>query len=109
MSYKGYYAHVEFDAEAKIFHGEVLGINDVITFQGTTVNELEKELRASVEDYLDFCAKEGKKPEVTLSGNLNLRMGPERHRLVKVFADARNISINEFINLAIEEKISRDA
>ncbi|MEK2644074.1 type II toxin-antitoxin system HicB family antitoxin [Bdellovibrio sp. BCCA] len=108
MSYKGYFASVEFDAEAKIFHGEVLGINDVITFQGTSVDELEKELRISVEDYLEFCAKEGKKPEVTLSGNLNLRMGPEKHRMVKVFADAHRISINDYINIAIEEKISRE-
>lgn len=109
MSYKGYFAVVEFDAEGKIFHGEVLGINDVITFQGTSVKQLEKEFQESVEDYLAFCQKEGRKPEVTLSGTLNLRMGPEKHRLVKVFADAHKVSINDYINRAIEEKISREA
>jgi predicted HicB family RNase H-like nuclease len=30
MEYKGYTAKVEFDDEAEIFHGEVLGIKDVI-------------------------------------------------------------------------------
>lgn len=109
MSYKGYQARVEFDSKAKIFHGEVLGINDVITFQGTAVDELEREFRASVHDYLEFCAEKGKKPEVTVSGTLNLRMKRETHRLVKIFADAKDVSINDYINLAIEEKISRDA
>lgn len=109
MSYKGYYATVQFDSEAKIFHGEVLGINDVVTFQGTSVTQLEKEFQMSVEDYLDFCKKEGRAPEVSLSGTLNLRMGPEKHRMVKVFADAHDLSINDYINMAIEEKISREA
>ena len=108
MSYKGYYATVEFDAEAKIFHGNVLGINDVITFQGPAVDELEREFRASVDDYLEFCADEGKKPETPLSGTLNLRMKPETHRLVKIFAQLKDVSINDYINRAIEEKISRD-
>jgi predicted HicB family RNase H-like nuclease len=42
MKYKGYTGHVEYDDEAKIFHGEVLGIKDVITFQGTTVDEIDQ-------------------------------------------------------------------
>lgn len=109
MSFKGYFARIEFDSEAKVFHGEVMGINDVVTFQGTTVKGLEAAFHESVEDYLDFCAKEGRKPEVTLSGNLNLRMGPEKHRMVKVLADAHDVSINDYINMAIEEKISREA
>ena len=41
MKYKGYTGHVEYDDEAKIFHGEVLGIKDVVTFQGTTVDEID--------------------------------------------------------------------
>ncbi len=34
MEYKGYTTKVEFDDEAEIFHGEVIGIKDVVTFQG---------------------------------------------------------------------------
>jgi len=33
----GYSGTVRFDDEAEIFHGEVLGLRDVVTFQGTTV------------------------------------------------------------------------
>lgn len=58
MNYKGYIGAVEFDAEARIFHGEVINTRDVITFQGRTVEELEQALRDSVDDYIAWCEDE---------------------------------------------------
>ena len=58
MQYKGYIGHVEYDDEAKIFHGQIVGLKDVITFQGSSVEELEVAFRDSVEDYLAWCKKE---------------------------------------------------
>jgi predicted HicB family RNase H-like nuclease len=55
LKYKGYTGRVEYDDEAKIFHGEILDTKDVITFQGTSVDEIEKAFRGSVDDYLAFC------------------------------------------------------
>ncbi len=55
MRYKGYRGHAVYDSETKIFHGEVLGLKDVITFQGRTVNELEKAFKDSIDDYLAWC------------------------------------------------------
>ena len=60
MKYKGYTGHVEYDDEAKIFHGEVLGIKDVVTFQGITVDEIEQAFKDSVDDYLAFCKEREK-------------------------------------------------
>ncbi len=40
MNYKGYTGHVEFDDEARIFFGRVADTRDVITFEGTTVDDL---------------------------------------------------------------------
>lgn len=109
MQFKGYFASVEYDAEAKIFHGEVIGLKDVITFQGTTVEQIEEEFHNSVDDYVTFCKEEGREPEKTFSGTLNLRMGPDRHRLVAALAQARQKSINDWINEAIEAKVSKEA
>jgi predicted HicB family RNase H-like nuclease len=61
--YRGYRGRVEFDAEAKIFHGEVVGTRDVITFQGVSLEELAAAFRVSVDDYLEFCAERGEKPD----------------------------------------------
>ena len=69
MKYKGYTGHVEYDDEAKIFHGKVLGIKDIITFQGTTVDEIEHAFKDSVEDYLAFCKERGEEPDRQFSGH----------------------------------------
>jgi len=59
MHYKGYLSRVEFDDEADIFHGEVMNIRDVVTFQGQSVDDLHRAFEDSVEDYLAFCAERG--------------------------------------------------
>lgn len=61
LKYKGYTGHAEFDDEVEVFHGEVPDLRDVITFQGTSVEELEKEFQDSVDDYLEFCEECGEK------------------------------------------------
>ena len=63
MEYKGYIGKVEIDDEAGILHGEVINIRDVITFEGTSVAEMQKTFRESVDDYLEFCAQRGESPE----------------------------------------------
>ena len=40
MEYRGYLGRVEYDDEVEIFHGEVINLRDVITFQGESVQEL---------------------------------------------------------------------
>jgi predicted HicB family RNase H-like nuclease len=38
LEYKGYTGKVDLDGEAGIFHGEVLDLRDVITFEGRSVD-----------------------------------------------------------------------
>ena len=80
MKYKGYTGHVIFDDEAKIFHGEVLGIRDVVTFQGTSVPEIQQAFKDSVKDYLAFCKQRGEAPEKPFSGKFNLRISADLHQ-----------------------------
>lgn len=59
MNYKGYIGRVEYDEENYIFSGEVVNTKTVITFQGTSVKEIEGEFKASVDDYLAWCKEDG--------------------------------------------------
>jgi predicted HicB family RNase H-like nuclease len=59
LQYKGYLGLFKFDPEAHIFHGEIVNTRDVITFEGRSVEELERAIRDSVEDYLDLCREVG--------------------------------------------------
>ncbi len=105
MNYKGYIAAVEFDNEAGIFHGEVINTRDVITFQGTCVEELRQAMIDSVEDYLDFCAQRGEQPEKPFSGKLVLRMTPEVHQKAFIRSREAGLSLNEWVNRAIEKQL----
>jgi predicted HicB family RNase H-like nuclease len=97
LDYKGYRGRVEFDSEAKIFHGEVVGTRDVITFQGTSVQELEVAFHDSVDDYLEFCAQRGEEPDKPFTGRLMVRLPPDLHRELYVEAQEEGKSLNQLI------------
>lgn len=67
LKYKGYSGHVEYDDEAGIFHGEVLDLKDAVTFQGTSVDEVEQAFRDSIDDYVEFCQERGEEPDKPFS------------------------------------------
>lgn len=103
MEYKGYVGKVEFDDDAGIFHGEVINTRDVITFQGTTVEEIRQAFKDSVEDYLDFCAQLGHAPEKPFTGKLMLRLPPDLHRKAYIAAHQAGKSLNAWIAECIGE------
>src|SRR4030042_3586677 len=102
LKYKGYTGHVEYDDEARIFHGEVLDLKDVITFQGKNVEELERAFRQSIDDYLEFCEQRGEEPDKPFSGRLMLRLPPNLHRRADVSAVREGKSLNQWIAERLE-------
>lgn len=102
LTYKGYTGQVEYDDEAGIFHGEVLDLRDVITFQGKTVEEIEQAFRESVDDYLSFCEELGEEPDKPFSGRLMLRLPPGLHRKAYVRAKREGKSLNQWIAEKLE-------
>jgi len=98
MTYKGYSAKIEYDDEARLFHGEVVDLNDVITFQGTQVDELEQAFHDSVDDYLEFCEDQDVEPDKPFSGKFVLRVSPELHRALYCCSLERGLSLNAFIS-----------
>ncbi|MDZ4699736.1 MAG: type II toxin-antitoxin system HicB family antitoxin [Rhodothermales bacterium] len=97
LNYKGYAGHVEFDDEAGLFHGEVLDLKDVVTFQGTSVEDLQRAFRESIDDYLAYCSERGEEPDRPFSGRLMVRLSPELHRDVYVQAQREGKSLNQWI------------
>ena len=106
MEYKGYFGIVEYDAQAKIFHGDIINTRDIITFQGTTVKEIEQAFEDSINDYIAWCKEEGVEPERPYSGKFNIRLSPELHRQVAVIARKKNMSLNSFVERALENEIA---
>jgi len=106
MEYKGYVGVVEYDSEAKLFHGDIINTRDVITFQGTTVEEIEAAFKDSIEDYIDWCKAESIEPEKPYSGKFNLRLSPELHKEVAITAKKLKISINNFVEKALKDELA---
>lgn len=101
LEYKGYYASVLFSAEDEVFYGKLLGIEDLVNFEGTSVKEIKKVFREAVDDYLETCKKIGKEPNKTYKGTFNVRIPVELHKAAAIFAARQNISLNEFVKSAI--------
>jgi predicted HicB family RNase H-like nuclease len=103
LRYKGYTGHVEFDDEAGLFHGEVIDLRDVVTFQGKSVEELEAAFRDSIDDYLEFCEERGEESDKPFSGRLMLRLSPDLHREVYTRARREGKSLNQWISERLEQ------
>ncbi len=101
MEYKGYYGKVELDEEAEIFHGEVINVKDVITFEGKSVEELKQAFQDSVDDYLAFCKERGEEPEKPYSGRFVIRADPELHKKIACEAKKKGKSLNLYVNEAL--------
>ena len=105
LEYKGYVGYAEFDDESDIFYGEVINTRDVITFQGTSVRELNKSFKDSVDDYLKFCKSRNEKPDKPFSGTFNLRLDPELHREAFIKAKKSGSSLNSWVKETIKKAV----
>lgn len=106
MKYKGYTGSVDYDAEDRLFYGRVDGITDIVSFQGDTVEALEADFRAGVDDYLEFCKERGVEPQRPCSGRFVLRVSPELHREAAIAARSQRESLNTWITRAIEARLA---
>jgi predicted HicB family RNase H-like nuclease len=107
LKYKEYYGDINYSAFDEVFHGKIIGISDLVTFEGSSIKELKKAFKDSVDDYLDFCKELGKEPEKSYKGSFNIRISPELHRQAAKYAAVNNMSLNEFVKYAIDKMVSR--
>jgi predicted HicB family RNase H-like nuclease len=96
LSYKGYFARIEFDADDHLFIGHIIGIRDVVGFHGESVAELEAAFREAVDNYLVACEQLGQEPNKPYSGKIMLRVPPDTHAAVAAAAEANGKSINQW-------------
>lgn len=101
IDYKGYTGVFEFDPSIDAFHGRVIGLVDVVTFEGRSVDDLRSAMEESVEDYLELCDEVGKEPERPYRGEFLVRTTPEVHRAVATAAEAEGMSLNAWIETTI--------
>jgi len=103
MKYEGYVARIEYDEEDRIFVGHLAGIEDIVGFHGTTVDELETAFHESVDNYIAISEETGRPAQKPYSGKLMLRVSPDIHAAVATAAEVHGKSINQWASEVLDK------
>jgi predicted HicB family RNase H-like nuclease len=107
LRYKEFLGSVHFSAEDEVFFGRIEGVDDLVSFEGSTVAELKSAFEEAVEDYLELCQHAGKSPEKSFKGSFNVRVSPDLHKMAYRKALMAGKTLNQFIQQAIEHEVSQ--
>lgn len=105
LKYKDYIGSVEYSAPDECFFGKIIGVSDLVTFEGESVTSLKKAFAEAVDDYLAMCRETGKEAQKTYKGSFNIRISPELHKEAAVAANMQGITLNALVEKAIYDEI----
>jgi predicted HicB family RNase H-like nuclease len=108
LKYRNFIGSAHFSMEDEVFYGKILGINDLISFEGSSVKELKISFEEAVEDYVYLCEKTGKDPFKSYKGSLNVRIGPDLHKKAAENAAMQSITLNQYIQKAISKEVNEE-
>lgn len=106
LKYKGYHGSTEFSLEDDCLFGHLLGISDIISYEGNSVKEIKVAFVESVDDYIETCKKIGKPPQKPYSGKVMFRIDPQVHAKAALAAQLKGISLNQWAEEVLREAAS---
>ncbi|MDY6861994.1 MAG: type II toxin-antitoxin system HicB family antitoxin [Thermodesulfobacteriota bacterium] len=106
LQYKNFIGSVHFNAEDNLFHGKIEGISDLVTFEGTNVEEIKTAFQEAVDDYILLCKEAGKSVHKSYKGSFNVRISPDLHKKAVQKALILGMSLNQFVQKVIEDEVS---
>lgn len=109
LIYKEFIGSVSFSAVDNVFHGKIEGIEDLVTFEGESVNEIKKSFEEAVEDYIETCKLIDKPLFKSYKGTFNVRVPQELHAKAAKLANILNISLNKLVQNALEKEVDKNA
>jgi len=105
LHYKDYTGSLAFSEEDAVFHGKVIGIKSLISFEGNSVESIINDFHNAIDEYLEFCFINDIVPEKPFKGSFNVRIGTELHRKAVLAASAQGVSLNTFVEDAIRQTV----
>jgi len=109
LTYKGYTGIIEASVEDNCLHGQILFIEDIITYEGTTVDDIKASFKEAVNRYLAYCKETGRPANKPYSGTFNVRVGQDIHRKAVEIAYHRGITLNDFVTQSIQAAIEQNS
>ena len=102
MKYKGYTALIEFSDEDGCLIGKVLGIRDVIVFDGNTVEEIRTTFHDMIDHYIEACAKAGREPNQPVS-EIMIPVSPELYAKASRKAEYDGVPVRKIMETALQK------
>lgn len=106
IKYKEYIGSVHYSSEDEVFYGKLVGIDDLISFEGNSVKELKTAFIEAVDDYQELCKETGKPFYKAYKGSFNVRIRPELHRRAAIKSTELGMSLNQFVEKAISDIVN---
>lgn len=106
LEYRGYLGSVEYSHEDSCLWGKIQFIDELILYDGSSIDEIKKSFEDAVDAYIDLCNKIGREPSAPFKGSLNVRIGQDLHRKAAYESKRQGITLNDFIKEAVEERIN---
>ncbi|MCP9926602.1 type II toxin-antitoxin system HicB family antitoxin [Cyanobium sp. CH-040] len=106
MMVDGYSAKIEYDSDADLFRGEILGLSGGADFYGANPDELRREFKRSLDVFLEVCREKDIEPRKQFSGKSNLRIPPDLHEKLALTAQAQGKSLNSLAQEALEKSVT---
>jgi predicted HicB family RNase H-like nuclease len=108
LTHKGFIGSVHYNSNDRVFFGKIEGINDLVTFEGTSVDELENAFKFMVDEHIKDCEEEGIPVEKSYKGSFNIRLNPGIHKKAAQLALMKGITLNQLVQKAIKREIEAE-
>lgn len=105
IKYKDHLGSVHFNSEDRVFYGKIEGIDDLVSFEGQSVDELISAFHEAVEDYVTLCRETDKPLQKSYKGSFNVRIDPELHKKAALLSSSIGLSLNQIVESAIKKYI----
>ena len=107
LEYKGYTGSIEYSSEDRLLYGKVLGIRGLVSYEGDTGVDLEKDFHEAIDVYLGDCKSQDVEPEKPFKGSFNVRISPSLHQKAALLAKEAKVSLNNFVAEAIRLRVQK--
>ena len=105
IEYNGYIGTVEYSSEDRCFFGKLEMIDDLVSFEATSADELEDNFKNVVDEYLITCQELQREPQKTYKGVFNVRIDPELHKKIYKEALKAGVSLNSFVQQTLAKRV----
>jgi len=106
LEHKGYRGTIEYSLEDNLLFGKVIGIRDLISYEGESLSKLQEDFAGAIDDYLIWCEQDGVEPAKPFNGCLGeILISPDIHERLYAFSGVSNQKPGTIVEEALKQYI----